>query len=300
MASAAALFGAAERIVFTGSGPGVVVAASGASIFAELGFDAHCRHAGDLTTGSLRFQPGDLVVGVDSECAVVASALRRAHNAGLHTVGMTTRDLTIIDADVLLFVPAQHSAGGLEQTAVLACCLALALLAARLDTGTVLAAEVAKIERNAHSVTSASGRMLANYLFGPMGEMRIVFAGRGASSWVAAAIVQRLNQRAGRQVAPLAAQADLHDIEAGDWIFEPADMLVEIDPYERSTSWPRPPLRSGDALAPHRIWSFTRRPPKTSQVIHLPARSPALGALIAYTALATLLEFAGESSVPST
>ena len=300
LAAAATLLGAAERIIFTGSGPGLDAAACGATAFAESGFEALSCHAGDLTQGSLAFQPGDLVVGIDSDSAAVAGAMRRARNAGLHTVGITTRDLTIIDADVLLYLPAEPVRHGLAPASVLACCLTIALIAARLEPETALATEVARIERYAHRVTSASGRLMASILFSPRGDQRIIFAGKGSANWAARSIAQQLNRTAGRHSAPFTVHADLHDIEEGFWSLDPADLLVAIDPYDHPPARQRPAASADSATAPQRTWSFTRRAPKSPQIIHLPGQSPALGALLAYTALTALIEFAGNSTVPST
>jgi hypothetical protein len=301
MASAAALIHGAERLMIVGSGPGLPVAEFASVVFAEAGFETLSAHAGDLTTGSLRLQPGDLIIGIDSDSFTVASALRRAKNSGLHTLGVTTRDLTVIDADVLLYVPsAQPQNRGLSLQSVLATCLAMALLAARLAPESSVAADVGKIEGIAHRVTSDSGHLMASILFSPVNSTRVVLAGRGAAKWVARAIARHINQGQPGYSIPPAIHIDLEDIVDGFWTFDHADILIQIDPYEKPAAQQRAPYSSVSDIRPHRMWTYSCSATKSPDVVQLPTRSPALGTLIVFTALSTLLEFAGSSAVAAT
>lgn len=295
MASAAALIGASSRIIVTASGSGVDAAAFGASVFAESGFEAFCRHAGELRAGGFQFQPGDVLIGIDTDSFSVASAMRRARNSGLHAIGVTNRELTIVDGDVLLYLPGDTMFPEMAGPSILACCMALALLAARLEPGTALASDIASVERAAHTATSEAGRLMASIIFGASSGERIIFAGRGTARWVSSAMARELNNRR----AIFAIDADLDDVTDGVWNFDPADMLVRIDPYG-DEQIANSQIHGSAKSSPHQVWTFTPQPARSRSIIHIPTtRSPALGTLVAYTALAALLEFADNATIPA-
>lgn len=299
-AGAAALISAATRIVLTGSGPSLDAAAFGTAVFSELGFDTATISAADLRYGEARYQPGDLVVGIDSDSSAVAGALRRARNAGLHTIGVTTRDLTIIDADVLLYVPTLSGQQRPGISSTLSCCLGLALLAARVEPGTAVAIDTARIERFSQAITSETGRLMASILFSSSADKRVIFAGRGAARWVSRAVAGHLNQLPARHAGPLAIAADLDDVDEGFWAFRPADILVRIDPYDRKPLRQFLAARATTSISPHRTWSLSRQRGPNSESIHIPATSPAIASLIAFVALSASLETAGQSALTST
>ena len=289
MASAAALAIAAPRIVLTGSGPGADPAAFAATLFRELGFDATYAHSGDIRSGVRGLQPGDLVIGIDTDTTTVAAALRRARASGIRTLGVTTRELTLLDADTLLYIPAGPDRHRSPISTRFAMSLALASLAARLVPESPVAGSLGQIEQRLNRIMSGCGRLVASVLFGSTGNRRVVFAGQGAAAWAARSLTTQLNRVGLQSALPHAVVAAYQDVVDGWWRFDRSDTLVLIDPYKDASPLPR--HASDDELHPHRTWRLQNRKPASQDDIQIPGNSPALASLIAFVAIASQIEF---------
>ncbi len=298
-AGAAALIGGATRIVIAGSGRARDAAGFGGAVFAEIGYDTLAIHAGDLRAGESPYRPGDLVIGIDSESNAVASALRRAHNAGLHTIGVTTHGLTILDADVLLYLPVDaHEDTHADIAETIACCLALAWLAARVDPGAAVAGDLARTEANARSMAPECGRLVASLMFAPTNVQRVIFASRGNARWATRSLARQINQHAADALMPPAIAAELEDIDEGSWTLKPTDILVSLDPYEDThTRRTMPDRRSKPVNGPQRSWEIGRAGSAGADLIALRSRSPAICALTAFVALSSALAAAEQPAL---
>ena len=288
LAPAAALVNAASRLVLTGSGPGIDLAGFGATIFAELGFETIDAHSGDIRSGLFGLQPGDLIIGFDSDNSTVAGALRKARASGLRTMGVTSQDLTVLDADVLLFTPpGRHR----STTSIgLAMSLGLASLAARLAPASSIARDFDRLDQRLNRIMSDCGRLAASVLFGSTGDRRVVFAGHGASAWVAQSLARRLNRSRPASPLPHAVAAAYQDVIDGWWRFDRSDTLIAIDPYEETDHAFQ--HAGNEPYHPHRMWRLQRRKPASPDDIQIAADSPALASLMAFTAIAAQFEFA--------
>ena len=275
-AAATAVIGAADRLILTGIGEGFLVAASGVAGFIEIGIDCLAAHAGDLQSGAAPIRPGDVVVGIDTNQQVVAGALRGARRAGLHTVAITTRELTILDADVLVHVPhakpSNDTARQIEHT--FAMILSLATLAARLEPNTQLASDVTTIWR---SVSTLANRLSADAALDRefvQGYDRIVFATGGYSAWIAGIVATYTSEH----VAAIHAV----DADAGLWRSGRSDYVVRLDllPQPGGASASRSTrLEFGDESLP----GISTIAPDSERYlsVRIPARSPAIAAIVA-------------------
>ena len=283
-AAATALAGGADRLVITSSGPGFDAASFGATAFSESGFDAVAIHAGDLVSATGRFRPHDVLIGIDSESASVAGALRRARRSGVHTIGLTTRGLTILDADVLVQVAALDDAGHDAGPATLVYSLALGLMAARLEPDTPLASEIKTFPRMLAGISARCADLGSALTATRSSHGRLVLAGRGDSLWAVNGLARGLNMTLANEGGFAALATHLNDIEDGLWSFSAHDMLIEIDPQEPVRQH-RADDRSHAATRPLRHWSFSAQPSKLPGSVKLPVSSPALASLLAFSAL---------------
>lgn len=286
-AGATALAGGADRLILTGSGPGFDAASFGASAFSESGFDAVAVHSGELVSASGRFLPRDVLIGIDSESASVAGALRKAGRSGIHTVGLTTRGLTIIDADVLVQVAPADDAGLEDGPATLAYSLALGIMAARLEPDTPLAREVKTLPQLLPGLAMHNAELISDLAVTQSNHGRLILAGRGDSTWVVNGLARQLNTMPASENCVATIAAHLTDIEDGLWSISKNDMLIEIDPYE-PVRQNKPEHRSSVQVRPFRRWSFSKRRSTSPESIKLPAGSPSLAALLAFSALSRM------------
>ncbi|MEZ4520436.1 MAG: hypothetical protein R3A46_02170 [Thermomicrobiales bacterium] len=288
LSAAVTLVGGANQVTLTGTGDGFAVADFGAVAFREIGVSASAVHAGDLATTTNAPRPGDTLIGIDSDSRIVARALRRARHAGVHTVCLTTRDLTIVDADVILSVPAPLTDAGMDIAGTVACGLTLALTAARLEPETTLAGEVGNLEKSVRRVVHDAQPLSTPLTQALAGGPRLFFSGQGTSSWVAEGLARRLmNGRATSSRATIVAVAQA-EIDEGLWSFAASDILIEIDPEQHPPGPVDRRIPGTPSARPENSWSLGRRRNQSSYAIHLPAASAAMRSLIAFVALTLL------------
>lgn len=295
--AATAVAGGANRLILSAGGLGFDAVQCGATAFSEIGFDAVAIHAGDMAQSTRLFQPDDVVVGIDSDSPSVASALRAARRAGLKTIGITTRGLTIIDADALVPIPIPTtSKDHADEALVLAHGLALALMAARIEPEAALAREIGNIAETIRAVSRASAGIALDLSEVVSDGSRLVFSRRNEANWVVSALARRWNLHHAPGLATTAIAVHAVDIEDGVWTMMRDDVLIDVDVRDRRSDTSGSPPQRDRTPRPRRFWTFTRQSSTQPGHIKLPGKSAALAALAAFASLSHLV---GEITPPT-
>ncbi len=230
LAGAATLLRASDRVVLTGTGIGLDIACFGAAALEECAFPAIAAHAFDIATGSTMLGPGDVIIGLDTGSQTTPAALALARSAGLRTIGLTDRDLTLIDADVLVPYPDSQVSDGTIRSPLAACAM-LSLLAARIQPMTKLAFEATTLGRHFEHLMDgrASAREVAQSA-GSGQQNRLILAASGPARWVSEGIARRINSTFPLSGSLVALAIHLADASSPDWVFQSGDILVTIEP----------------------------------------------------------------------
>lgn len=230
LAGAAVVLRAAGRILLTGAGVGLDAARFGALALQEAGFEAQAGHAADLAEGGFRLQPGDTLLGIDTGRRDVPAALSRARELGLQTLGLTDRDLTLIDPDVLLYYVEPSDGLAPDRRSPLPVCAMLSMLVARAEPAARLAFDATTFHTQIERLAAA--RVAAAQVADRLAEQpgRLVIGSMGPSTWVAESIARRINRLAPGPAAATAVVTHLRDLSAPGWQFRPDDILITLEP----------------------------------------------------------------------
>jgi DNA-binding MurR/RpiR family transcriptional regulator len=285
MAAAATVLRAGRRTRLAGSGIGLDVARFGAEALHASGHEAFAEHAHDLVAFPSRFTPDETIVGIDTDAPEVGAALRRARDAGLRTIALTDRELTIVGADVL--VPHPGFASGMPISASpLAAGFVLALLAARMEPASGIAREFASFP----AALSNLGRPDPTIRIAARlraADRRLVVAGSGPSRWVAASIARRINAVAGHERIVQATDVHIGDLRSDEWCGRADDALIVIEP--RADAAHAESKRQVQREPAAVTWRIGGAQKEAEFQTRLPFASPALSSLCALYILELLL-----------
>jgi hypothetical protein len=286
MAAATILLGAGRRTRFVGSGIGFDIARFGAQALNESGHEASAEHAHDLASFPSGFAPDETVIGIDTGTPQVGAALRRARATGLRTIALTDRELTLVEADVLLPHPGLSVDCPLSASP-LAACFVLALLSARLEPGSGIAREVALLPAMLSHLTSTrvTAALVAEDLRTP--GRRLILAGAGPSRWVAGSIARRINALPVSGHAIPALDMHLGDLRSPEWSLRPHDAFVRIEPHGINGGPVSDRFGGRQTAAP--VWRIGGAPGGAARHTRLPGESPALASICALYVLEQLL-----------
>lgn len=273
LAGAAVMLRAAGRVVLTGAGVGLDAARFGALALREAGFEAQATHAADLASGAFPLRPGDVVLGIDTGRRDLPAALTRARDLGLHTLGLTDRDLTLIDPDVLAHYVEPEGPPAPAGPSPLPVCAVLYMLVARTEPSAALAFDAATFQRQIEKLAAA--RDVAARFVDAVGDspVRLWIAGAGPTTWIAASAARRINRQQMGPPGLVAIAAHLSDLSEPDWPFQPTDAVITLEPADAGT-----PVESANS-APVTCWRIGG--PRAGASLHtqVHASSPALASL---------------------
>lgn len=285
LAGAATLVRASDRVLLTGVGIGLDVARFGAVALEESAYAAVAEHAFDVASGSRMLGPGDLLIGLDTGSQETPAALARARFAGLRTIGLTDRDLTLIDADVLVPYPDSRQTDGAPRSPLAACAI-LTLLAARLQPATRLAFEATALGRHFEYLREARDSAREVAAATGDGQSRLILAASGPSRWVSEGIARQINAARPTSESVVALAPHIMDIQSAEWPLHPGDILITIEPEFQTSGSPQPAAR--DRTLCH--WSIGGSPRNAQIYTRLGIESPAVASLGAQFVLEMLLE----------